>query len=54
MQPGSQEWLDQVVEDVVDPDQRIVDPHHLLWPPGGSLPYVLSALHADTGDGHRV
>lgn len=54
MQPGSQEWLDQVVEDVVDPDQRIVDPHHHLWPEGGALPYGLDQLHADTDDGHRV
>lgn len=54
MQPGSQEWFDQVVEDVVDPDQRIVDPHHHLWPEGGALPYGLAELDADTGDGHRV
>jgi len=52
--PGSQAWLDLVVEDVVDPDQRIVDPHHHLWPEGGALPYGLAELHADTGDGHRV
>lgn len=54
MHPGSQEWLDQIIEDVVDPGQRIVDPHHHLWPPGGGLPYGLDELHADTGDGHRV
>ncbi len=54
MQPGSQEWLDQVVEDVIDPDQRIVDPHHHLWPEGGALPYGLDALQSDTGAGHHV
>jgi L-fuconolactonase len=54
MQPGTDAWLAQVVEDVVDPEQRIVDPHHHLWPPGGALPYGLDELHADTGDGHRV
>ena len=54
MQPGSQEWLDQVVEEVVDPDQRIVDPHHHLWPPGAGLLYGLDDLHRDTGDGHNV
>jgi L-fuconolactonase len=54
MEPGSNEWLAQVVEDVVEPDQRIVDPHHHLWPPGGALPYGLDELHGDTGDGHRV
>lgn len=49
-----QAWLDQVVEDVIDPDRPIVDPHHHLWPPGGALPYGLDDLHADTGDGHRI
>ena len=40
---------------VVDPDQRIVDPHHHLWPAGGALPYSLDDLHADAfGAGHRV
>ena len=40
---------------VIDPDQRIVDPHHHLWPDGGPLPYSLDDLHADAfGAGHRV
>jgi len=52
--PGSQEWLDLVVEDVIEPDLRIVDPHHHLWPTGGVLPYGLGELHADTESGHRV
>ena len=52
--PGTQEWLDLVIEDVVEPDLPIVDPHHHLWPAGGALPYGLAELHADTGDGHRV
>ncbi len=52
--PGSPEWLDQVREEVVDPDQRIVDPHHHLWPDGGALPYGLDDLDGDTADGHNV
>ncbi|CAB4572244.1 MAG: amidohydrolase family protein [Actinobacteria bacterium] len=52
--PGSQDWLDLVVEDVLEPDLPIVDPHHHLWPPGQGLPYGLAELHADTGDGHRI
>lgn len=53
--PGSQEWLGLVVEDVVDPDQRIIDPHHHLWPEGGALPYGLDGLHTDAvGAGHAV
>jgi len=54
MEPGAPGWLEQVVEDVVDPDQRIIDPHHHLWPVGGALPYGLQDLHLDTGSGHRV
>jgi L-fuconolactonase len=52
--PGSPEWLGQVVEDVVEPDTRIVDPHHHLWPPGQGLRYGIADLAADTTDGHRV
>jgi len=37
--PGTQEWLDQVIEDVIDPDLEIIDPHHHLWPVGQGLPY---------------
>ena len=54
-EPMTQEWLDLVDEEVVDPGRRIVDPHHHLWPPGGALPYGLEQLHADAiGGGHRV
>ncbi len=52
--PGSQEWLDSVVEDVVDPDAPIIDPHHHLWPEGEGIPYVLADLLADLASGHRV
>lgn len=54
MEIGSEAWLNQNVEDIVDPAQRIIDPHHHLWPPGQGLPYGLDELHADTGDGHNV
>lgn len=54
MEPGSPGWLEQVVEEIVDPDQRIIDPHHHLWPTGGALPYGLDDLHGDTGSGHKV
>src|SRR3954464_2216328 len=53
-QPGTNAWLDLVVEDVVEPDLLIVDPHHNLWPAGGALPYGIAELHADTESGHRV
>ena len=52
--PGTEAWRALVDEPVVDPDQRIVDPHHHLWPPGGPLPYTVTDLLADVGSGHRV
>ena len=52
--PGTPEWFAQVVEDIVDPDQRIIDPHHHLWPEGGAFPYGLEDLDVDTGSGHRI
>ena len=54
MQPGTSEWLDQVTEQIIEPDLPIVDPHHHLWPPGGALPYDIDTLAADTGSGHNV
>jgi L-fuconolactonase len=53
-QPMTQAWLDQVVEEVVDPDQRIVDPHHHLWPAGRGMAYGLPELAADVASGHKV
>jgi predicted TIM-barrel fold metal-dependent hydrolase len=53
-QPQTPEWYDQVREDVVDPSQRIIDPHHHLWPAGGALPYGLLDLKVDVASGHRV
>ena len=51
--PGSNEWRALVDEPVLDPEQRIVDPHHHLWP-AGPLPYSLPDLLADVDGGHRV
>jgi len=50
---GSDEWLDQVKENIIDPDRPIVDPHHHLWKRPKST-YVLEHLWADTGSGHNV
>ena len=49
-----QAWLDQVKEEIVDPERLIVDPHHHLWRHPGIPPYLLTDLHGDTGSGHRV
>jgi len=51
---GSQEWLDQVVEDVIDPERPIIDPHHHLWHRANLSTYLLDELWADTGSGHRI
>lgn len=52
-------WLDQVQEKIIDPERRIIDPHHHLWdnPSIGKLPagrYLLDELLADIGAGHNV
>jgi hypothetical protein len=50
---GSRAWLDQVVEEVIEPDLPICDPHHHLWDHPDSR-YLLDELLEDTGDGHNV
>ncbi len=47
-------WLDSVREEIVEPERRIVDPHHHLWNRTGLIPYTLEDLWADTGSGHKV
>ncbi|MEA3020335.1 MAG: L-fuconolactonase, partial [Actinomycetota bacterium] len=41
------------MEDPLEPDLPICDPHHHLWDHPGSR-YLLDELRADTGGGHRV
>ena len=52
--PGSDAWLNQVQEDIIDPARRIVDPHHHLWRKRFNRDYLLQDLWADTGSGHRI
>ena len=53
--PGSEEWLASVVEDIVDAERRIIDPHQHLWKtPSTWGTYELSDLWADTGSGHNI
>ena len=51
--PGSPAWLALVEEPILEPERRIVDPHHHLWDRPTSR-YVLEDLWADTGSGHNV
>jgi predicted TIM-barrel fold metal-dependent hydrolase len=46
-------WLDQVKEDILDPQRPIIDPHHHLWR-HPDTPYLLDNLWADTQSGHNV
>jgi len=46
-------WLNKLREDILDPDLRIVDPHHHLWDLPGSR-YELDQLLADVNSGHNI
>ena len=54
--PKTREWLDQVREEIIEPDRPIIDPHHHLWdipsPMWGR--YVLEDLWGDTESGHHI
>jgi L-fuconolactonase len=47
------QWLASHVEDILDPDLMIVDPHHHLYDRNGER-YLLPELLTDAGDGHAV
>jgi L-fuconolactonase len=47
------EWLALRQEDVLDPDQPIIDPHHHLWDVPGSR-YLIAELLDDIRSGHNV
>ncbi len=52
--PGSAEWLQQVQEDIIDPQRPIIDPHHHLWRKRFNRDYLLDDLWADTDSGHNI
>jgi predicted TIM-barrel fold metal-dependent hydrolase len=52
-EPRPESWLDQVTEEIIDPDRPIIDPHHHLWiRPWHS--YLVDNLWADTETGHNI
>lgn len=53
-EPGSDAWLQQVNEEIIDPDRPIIDPHHHLWMKRFGRNYLLPELWADTGSGHNI
>ncbi len=55
---GGNDWLAQTIEDILEPDLPICDPHHHLWDRRISrVPYqryLLDELLEDVGSGHNV
>ena len=47
------DWLAMLREDIIDPDQPIIDPHHHLWHARPDR-YLLEDLVADVTTGHNV
>jgi predicted TIM-barrel fold metal-dependent hydrolase len=47
------EWLAQHVEDVIDPQRPIVDPHHHLWIRDGQR-YMIEEMASDIASGHNI
>lgn len=49
-----EDWLSKTREEIVDPDRRIIDPHHHFFSRNDAFPrYDLTALWGDTGE-HRI
>ena len=47
------DWLALTMEDPIEPDMPILDPHHHFWERPDDV-YLLDNLLADTRSGHRV
>ncbi|MFT5046666.1 MAG: L-fuconolactonase [Porticoccaceae bacterium] len=48
----SESWLASVQENIIDPERRIIDPHHHLWRTG--IVYQVEDLWRDTESGHNI
>lgn len=46
-------WLGKHVEDIIEPDLPIIDPHHHLWVRDGNV-YLLAELLNDVRSGHNI
>jgi len=46
-------WLAKHVEEILEPEIPIIDPHHHIWNQEGN-PYSIDDLSADVGSGHKV
>lgn len=52
--PGSDAWLAQIQEEIIDPARPIIDPHIHLWRKRFGRDYLLDELWRDTHSGHNV
>lgn len=50
--PKDDAWLSSVTEDIIEPERRIIDPHHHLWRTG--MIYQVEDLWRDTQSGHNI
>ena len=55
------DWLAQTVEETLEPDLPICDPHHHLWPgpsrtegTSSAFRYLLEDFWKDTNNGHHI
>lgn len=51
---GTEAWYAQVVEEIIEPERPIIDPHHHLWFGKGLPDYLLEDLWSDTESGHKI
>ena len=55
--PRTEAWYAQVVEEIIEPERPIIDPHHHLWSGWGDWitpDYMLEDLWHDTESGHKI
>lgn len=55
--PINEQWLEKVIEDPIDPEMPIIDPHHHLWDTANTHvdnPYMQEDLISDLDSGHNV
>ena len=55
--PINEEWLEKVVEEAIEPELPIIDPHHHLWNTGNThvdKPYMAEELILDLDSGHNI
>jgi predicted TIM-barrel fold metal-dependent hydrolase len=52
--PVRRDWLDRRIEEIIEPELPIVDPHHHLVDRPETGRYLLPELLADTASGHNI